>query len=131
MVLIVQEQIDFEENDVAIPYGTGFFIKNSLATDVTVTVIGEVMQGLGTVTYGTGLNPRGPLVPQAGGLTAVHNWTQVGDKVYTWGPGWSLLNEYLGGLDGWENGEPSVGVGGAVMVSSATGGTWTRNFTVP
>lgn len=130
-------QPDGWESDVAIPYGTGFFIKNPLATDVTVTVVGEVMQGVQTVTYGTGLNPRGPLTPQAGGLTTVHNWTQVGDRVYVWNPNngnpgsWALINEYLGDPDGWENGEPTVPVGGAVMVSSATGGTWTRTFSVP
>jgi hypothetical protein len=119
------------ETDAPIPYGTGIMLKNTAATPITVTFVGDVMEGSLTNSYGGGYSPRGPLVPQAGGLTTVHNFTQAGDKVYTWNPGWPVPNEYLGGTDGWENGEPVVAVGDAVMISSTAGGSWIRNFTVP
>ncbi len=119
------------ETDYPVPYGTGIMLKNTAATPITVTVVGEVMQGSLTNSWGAGYSPRGSLVPQAGGITTVLGFSQPGEKVYTWGPGWSTPNEYLGGTDGWENGEPNLAVGDAVMVSSTAGGKWTRNFTVP
>jgi hypothetical protein len=119
------------ETDHAVPYGSAVFLKNTAATPITVTVVGEVAQGSLTNSYPAGYTPKGPLVPQAGGLTTVHKFSQVGDKVYSWGPGWSAPNEYLGGTDGWENGEPNVEVGAGFMISSPAGGNWVNDFTVP
>jgi hypothetical protein len=118
------------ETDYPFPYGNAIFLKNTSGAEITVTVVGEVPQGSVTNTYPAGYYPKGPRIPQAGGITTVHNFNKVGDKVYTWGPSWSTPNEYLGGTDGWENGEPNIAVGGAVMISSPTGGSWVRNFTV-
>jgi hypothetical protein len=119
------------EQDYPLPYGTGVMLKNTAASPITITFVGEVMEGNKTNSWGTGYSPRGPFVPQAGGITTVHNFSQVGDKVLTFNGGWSPPNEYFGGTDGWESGEPILAVGDAVMVSSLTGGQWVRNFTVP
>lgn len=118
------------ETDYALPYGTGVMLKNTAASDVTVTVVGEVMQGSLTNTWNAGFSPRGALVPQAGGISTVHNFTQVGDKVLVFNAGWSPQNEYFGVVDGWELGEPNLAVGQAVMVNSLSGGSWVRDFTV-
>jgi hypothetical protein len=121
------------ETDYPVPYGTGVLLKNTGASPITATFVGDVMEGSLTNAFPAGYAPRGPLVPQAGGITTVHGFDKVGTIAYTWTPGtgWSGSNEYLGGTDGWENGEPTVDVGGAVMLRSTTGGDWVRNFTVP
>jgi hypothetical protein len=123
------------ESDYDVPFGTGVMLKNTAGADVAVTFIGEVMQGTTSNFWSTGYAPRGSLVPQAGAISTVLGFTQVGDKAYTWrhgaDVGWSGSNEYLGGTDGWENGEPVLEVGEGVMLSSLTGGSWVRNFTVP
>jgi len=119
------------ETDYNLPYGTGVMLKNTAATPITITFVGDVMEGTNSTSWAAGFAPRGPFVPQAGGITTVHNLAVVGDSVYTYNNGWSPSNEYFGGTDGWENGEPNLAVGEAVMIKSVAGGTWTRDFTVP
>jgi hypothetical protein len=123
------------ETDYAVPYGTALILKNTAATPVTATFVGEVMQGTLTTSWTTGASLRGPLVPQAGGLVAVHQFPVVadaGDSVRVFNGGWSPPNEYLNAVDGWENGEPNLAVGEGIYINKISGGTttWTRIFNV-
>jgi hypothetical protein len=126
--------VDGWEADAAIPYGAGLFLKNVTATDMTVTVVGEVMQGANVNTWTTLMNPRGSQVPQAGLITTDLGYDTVGALIYSWNnpnPSWNGPNELLGvGPVEWELGERTLAVGEAVMTKSAGAKQWNRNFTV-
>ncbi len=121
------------ESDGSIPYGAGFFLKNPTDSSMTVTVVGEVMQGDLVNTWSTLFNPRGSQVPQAGLITTDLGYNTVGAQIYSWNnpnPSWHGPNEYLGTGDGWELGERTLAVGEAVMTRSSGAKQWNRNFTV-
>ena len=121
------------ESDASIPYGAGFFIKNPTGADITVTVVGEVMQGNLVNTWTTLYNPRGSQVPQGGLITDDLKFNNVGDQIYSWNnplPSWNGPNELLGtGPTDWELGQRTLAVGEAVMVKGSTA-SWNRSFTV-
>lgn len=127
------------ETDYAVPYGTALILKNTAATPVTATFVGEVMQGTLTTSWNTGASLRGPLVPQGGttvatgGLVTVHQFpTVAGDAIRQFNGGWLPQNEYLGPVDGWEAGEPILAVGEGIYINKISAGTttWTRVFNV-
>jgi hypothetical protein len=116
--------------------GTGFFIQNLAATNITVTFSGEVPQGTNTIVYQPGFNcvasqfPLGGLVQTSLGLPAVNN-----DKVYQWlvgAQGYNILTRRTTGWSG-TGGEPTIGVGEGFFYfvgASNTGTNWTSSFTV-
>jgi hypothetical protein len=122
------------DTDASLPYGAGMFLKNGTANPMTVTVVGEVMQGSLVNTWSTLYNPRGSQVPQAGLITTDLGFNTVGAAIHSWNnptPGWSTLNELLGNPPpDWENGERTLAVGEAVMIKSAGAKQWNRIFTV-
>ncbi len=116
--------------DLAIPVGEGFFFNNS-GDEITVTFVGEVLQGADTnKTVPMGLSIHGSLVPQAGALGADLMFPGAdGDVVYTWnGTGWATAN-FLTALGGWTT-DPMLMIGDAVFVDKKAAGDWNRNFVI-
>lgn len=116
--------------DRAVPVGEGFFFNNP-GDAVTVTFVGEVLQGADTnKMVPAGLSIQGSLVPQAGALGADLMFPAgTGDTAYTWnGSAWDSAS-FVTGL-GWLPADPMVGVGDAVFLDKSEGGMWNRDFMI-
>jgi len=121
----------WEDPAASIAYGRAVFFRNPGATAMTITVVGEVMQGVLNTTVPNGYSLLAPKVPQSGGLSTVHNFVPPdGDGVHTWNAGWSGRNERVS--PEWELGEPVIPIGGGFISHkiSPGSGTWTRTFNV-
>jgi len=95
------------------------------------TYVGEVLQGSLTNDLAAGYNLVGTKVPQAGGITSVHNLQPaLFDVTYLWNdPGQSYdPYNYLGA---WAPSEPSAVVAEGFFYYSGGANSWVRNFSVP
>jgi hypothetical protein len=117
--------------------GHGVFVKNPTAADVTVTFVGEVMQGTLTTPLVPGLQIVGSQVPQEGTASdlGLPNTTEEGlspgDQVYQFtGPG----GYYVSTFDDLENNYvpalKPLAVGEAIFVKLAKANSWNRTFSV-
>ena len=113
-----------------LPVGVGFFFNHVGSEAVTVTFVGEVLQGDDTnKTVPEGLSIQGSLVPQAGALTTDLQFPGAdGDVVYSWNGAWATAS-FSDLLGGWTE-EPSLTVGGSVFVDKSAESQWDRNFTI-
>jgi hypothetical protein len=115
--------------------GEGAFVFNPTDGDVTVTFVGEIVEGTKTNELPVGWSMKSSQVPQAGGLVSALGFPVAGgDAVFTYNttrtpPGYDIAN-YDEGLGDWDVGEPVIGVGQAFFLNKATAGTWSRNFSV-
>lgn len=114
-----------------LPVGVGFFFNNKGSEAVTVTFVGEVLQGDDTnKTVPEGLSIQGSLVPQAGALTTDLQFPGAdGDVVYSWINGAWVTASFASVVGGWSP-EPNLTVGGAVFVDKSAETQWDRNFTI-
>jgi hypothetical protein len=113
--------------------GEGVFVKKPASpATITVTFVGEVLQGELHNPVVVGFDIYSGMVPQEGGITAVHNYVPVNnDIVYKYtGTGYQSKT-WLQALNRWQPaGEPVLGVGEAVFIKSTTVKDWVRTFTV-
>lgn len=108
--------------------GEGAFIRNVTGSPLTLTFVGEVMQGSLTNPLPAGFSIRSSMVPQAGLVTTTLGLPAADfDELYTFSGGYS---GYL--YDGeWTPNEPNIAVGQAFWVRKVGGAAnWVRNFTV-
>lgn len=119
--------------------GDGVFVKNSSAADVTITFVGDVMQGTLTTPLKQGLSIVSSQVPQAGVITTdlgLPHTTEAGmspgDQLYQFNV---TTQKYdVSTFDDLENNflpaPKAVDVGDAVFLKLAKANTWTRTFSV-
>lgn len=120
---------------MSIAPGEGVFVKKPPAqSSITLTFVGEVMQGELHNPVSPGFDIYSPMVPQQGGLTSVHGYPQTaGDQAFLYNP---VLGAYttktVGGTGSWIGGEPVINVNQAIWIKNNTPSTkdWVRNFTV-
>ena len=114
-----------------LPVGVGFFFNHKGSEAVTVTFVGEVLQGDDTnKTVPAGLSIQGSLVPQAGALTTDLQFPGGnGDVVYSWVNGAWTTASFNALVGGWRP-EPNLAVGSSVFVDKAEEAQWERNFTI-
>lgn len=116
--------------------GAGFFLKNAATADMTVTFVGEVMQGTNlTINLPAGFSCIGSIVPVEGKIeTDLKMPAANGDVIYTYNVSTQAYNTattrrstgaWTGGT-----GEPTIKVAEAFFYKAAAAGTWVRNFTV-
>jgi hypothetical protein len=115
--------------------GEGAFIKNpSLTSPLTITFVGEVLQGSLTNPIPVGFSIRSSMVPQAGGVRSVLGLPVAdNDTVYRWtGSTYAISTweEPVPGQGDWSAGEPTVQVGEAFFVRKDAPAQWIRSFTV-
>jgi hypothetical protein len=123
--------------------GQGLFAKNPSNTDVTITFVGEVMQGHLVTPLVAGLQIVSSQVPQAGtpkdlGLpSTVAGGLSNGDQIYKFitDPTSPLYQKYDSSTfddleDGFLPPPKPLAVGEAVFLKLAKATTWTRDFTV-
>jgi hypothetical protein len=116
--------------------GSGFFIKNGAATDITITFVGEVMQGTNlTVNVPAGFSCIGSMVPVEGKVeTDLKIPAANGDVCYTFNVatgqynGASTRRTAVGQWTGTP--EPTIKVAEAFFYKAVSAGNWVRNFTV-
>jgi len=117
--------------DVTFSPSQGFIVNNPSTDNVTVTFVGEVMQGANMVTpLVSGYNMVGSKVPQAGLITTDLNFTAgEGDQVLKWNPTAGTYDIYNYAFGSWDT-EPTLGVGESCFISPVNASSWTRSFTI-
>jgi hypothetical protein len=120
--------------------GSGVFVQNAGASAVTVTLVGQVIQGTNTVAIAPngGLTVVSSIAPISGGFQSVLGYTPtVGDTVIPWVAGttqnYGSAHKYLASGKWSGGGEYVPAVGEAVFLSTAPANNntgWTQIFTV-
>jgi hypothetical protein len=123
---------DLDASRVIAP-GNGVFFQNPTASPLTITFVGEVMQGTLSNPIPLGFSIKANQVPQAGAPDAFGYPGTNNDKIYR-------FNTSTGGYDtytfsplshAWNPALPSIPVGEAFYAFRATSaGTWNRTFSV-
>jgi len=119
---------------MALGPGDGCFVKKpTTASEINLTFVGEVLQGDLVNPVAAGVDIYSAMVPQAGGITTVHNYQpSVNDVIYRWN-GMSYDQKTRKGppINNWQPaGEPEVNVGEAIFIVSPAVKNWTRTFNV-
>jgi hypothetical protein len=120
------------ENQSLAP-GKGFFVKNNGAAALTVTFVGEVLQGKLTNHVGTGYQLLASMVPQAGQVDTVLGYPAVeGDQVYLWkGTAYAIFTaDSLNEPPLWGSPGPVLDVAEGFFSRKAAAVDWIRDFTV-
>ncbi len=117
--------------------GKGFFFYNPKTTNVTVTLVGEVMTGTNSVTLPPGYKLVSTIVPQQLSLSAANGFPQVLETLYlTFANNnyTTLINDGSQWLDNSTgnpvDAQPAVGQGFFIYNPGSTDMTWTRSFSV-
>jgi hypothetical protein len=124
----------FENNQL--PPGVGAFIKNNTANAITVTFVGEVLQGGLTNHIGANYQLIASMVPQAGQVDTVLGMPVVdGDQVFQWNNTTGAYATFtadsiLNSPPPWGATVPNIGVGEGFFSRKNTAVDWVRNFTV-
>jgi len=108
--------------------GEGAFFQANAA--FTNTFVGEVLQGNLTNSIPAGYSIRSSQVPQSADVIALglDPALQAFDNLYKWnGTGYTVYTKTFGG---WDPSTPVINVGEAVFLNTASGGKWTRTFSV-
>jgi hypothetical protein len=112
--------------------GEGVFVRNTSATDLVVTFVGEVPQGTLNNAYPAGLSIRSSQVPQAGTAAELGFVGKDGDQINQFDL--ATQSYKVSTFDGLENAWlPPLGqlaVGEAFFLRASAAGTWTRTFSV-
>jgi len=111
--------------------GEGGFVRNFGGTPMTLTFVGEVLQGNLTNNVPNGYSIRSSKVPQTGGVTSLLNYQPApGDKVYKYAGGYTVHTFDADDLV-WTPSEPVINVGESFFSLRFSGGTdWVRTFSV-
>ncbi len=122
----------WDDATVKLSVGSGGLIFNASPAPFTITFVGEVKQGSLSTAIEPGFQFVSSQVPQEGSLSALNFTPTSGDVVYQWGPnGFEASSFDLFGDKTWDPSEPTLKVGQSVLLNSATGVNWDRNFVVP
>lgn len=122
---------EWSNGGIQVGPGAGAFLRNPGATPLTVTFVGEVPQGTLTTTYPSGFTLLSSKVPQAGELQAVLGFSPAeGDIVYKWNVAQQKYDLFTFEFAEWSPSKPTLAVGEGFFIKAASGGTWTRNFSV-
>jgi hypothetical protein len=119
--------------NVSLAPGEGGFIKNPLATPITLTFVGEVLQGSLTNDLPAGYSVRSSKVPQSGLVsTTLGLPANPADVLYKYVPltGYSIFTFDEFDL-AWTPSQPTINVGEAFFSFKGAASSWVRNFTVP
>lgn len=111
--------------------GEGIMIRNPLGTPLSITFVGEVLQGNLSNPLPAGYAVRSSIVPQAGGITSVLGYpAEADDMVYKYAGGYTAYS--FDELDeAWTPSEPVIEVGEAFFSRKVNAASWDRVFSVP
>jgi hypothetical protein len=112
--------------------GEGAFVFNpSTTANLTVTFVGEVLQGAASnQQLPQGFSIKGSTVPSAGPITGMTFPAAEGDSIFEWNPTTDQYEPASFEFGEWSPRVPQIDVGEAVFVFKTAAATWTRNFSV-
>ncbi|HON06651.1 MAG TPA: hypothetical protein PLW02_00975 [Verrucomicrobiota bacterium] len=116
--------------------GEGAFIRNTTGTNLIITFVGEVLQGVLTNTLPTGYSIRSSMVPQTGQVDSILQMpSNSGDLIYKFNPTMGRYDTFSYeeddyGILGWQPQSPVINVGEAFFIRRLSAGEWIRNFIV-
>jgi hypothetical protein len=112
--------------NTVIPPGKGLFVQ--APADKTITFVGEVPSGPLDNSIPAGFSIEASQVPQQGKISTDLGYTaDENDQVFQWnGTKYTSATYQFGAWDT----EPTIGVGEAFFLNSATAKHWTRNFDI-
>jgi len=111
--------------------GEGAFVKNPRTTNITITFVGEVMQGNLTNALPAGYALVSSMVPQEGAAaTALGYPPAAQDTIYKWDLGTQTYVSYIYNFGKWTPGEPVVKVAEAFFAKKKAAANWVRVFNV-
>lgn len=120
--------------NAALTPGAGVFVQipATATTPITVTTVGQVIQGTNTVPLVAGLNLVSSIAPISGGIGSVLGYTPNKKDYYLpWNPvtqNYGTKQSYSG--TAWSGGEPTPAVGQAFFLDAAAATSWVQSFTV-
>jgi hypothetical protein len=115
--------------NAALAPGQGMFV--SVASPVTLTLVGQVVQGSTVRSLVAGLQILSSVPPISGGLqTALGYVPTGGDRVYVYNSTNQIYATKTFNGTKWIGGEPTPNVGDAFFLQSAGVTNWTQSFTV-
>jgi len=117
----------------AITPGNGVFFQNPTASPLTITFVGEVMQGNLSNPLPLGFSIKANQVPQAGAPDAFGYPGTNNDKIFRYNTTTGIYDTYTFSplSHAWNPALPSIPVGEAFYAFRATSaGSWTRTFNV-
>jgi hypothetical protein len=125
---------DTTDVNAALQPGGGVFVQipATAATPLTVTLVGQVLQGTNTLSLVAGLNMVSIIPPISGGIVSAMGYTPTKKEyVLLWDP----INQIYGTKTqftgtGWNNGEPTPAVGQAFFLNTVAATNWVQGFTV-
>jgi hypothetical protein len=110
--------------------GDGAFIKTPAGSDVTVTFVGEVMQGALSNPIPAGFSIKSSQVPQSGQLDTDLGFPAAeGDIIYLFDPAAGTYSIHAYEFGEWSI-APVPAVGEAFFVSKTAAASWTRTFDI-
>jgi hypothetical protein len=118
--------------DAVIEPGNGVFFQNAGSAAITITFVGEVMQGNLVNPLPAGFSIKANQVPQKISPSAVGFPGSPNDKVYRYVPATGIYNTFtLSPLNQqWNPPLPEFEVGEAFYVQRSAAGSWNRTFSV-
>jgi hypothetical protein len=119
-------------NGVSFNPGEALFI--TIPSPVTITTVGQVLQGTYTNTLSGGYTMAASVAPLSGTLDSTGNGglnyvPSTSDILYLWDPVNQVYDNYLHGRGGWSPSDPVISVGQGIFLSSPNT-TWVNTFTV-
>jgi len=121
--------------NAAVAPGAGVFVQipAGVATPITLTTVGQVIQGKNTLPLAAGLNLVSSIAPISGGIGTVLGYTPTAKDYYLpWNPvtqAYAAKQNYTG--TAWSGaGEPTPAVGQAFFLNAKGATNWVQNFTV-
>jgi len=110
--------------------GVGFFVQNTTGADLTLTFVGEVVQGTVSTQYPAGYSLLGSQIPQEGLVeTDLKLGAANGDVVFQLNSSQQYVQSTRRATS-WTPSEPTIGVGNGFFLNAKAAGTWTRTFNV-
>ena len=111
--------------------GEGGFVRNVTGTPLTITFVGEVLQGAQTNAVPAGYSIRSSKIPQTGLITTDLAFPAApNDLVYKYAGGYTTFQFDEFDL-AWAPSQPTINVGEAFFSFKGAGASWVRNFTIP
>jgi hypothetical protein len=117
--------------NISLAPGDGGFFRNVTGSAMTLTFVGEVMQGSFTNTVPAGFSIQASLFPKAENLTQMAFPPENGDIVYKYTPGTGYAGYQYDDIElAWLPSDPSFTVGEAFFVRKVSQSQWRRSFVV-
>lgn len=113
-------------------YGVFLDLPASPATNITITLVGNVLNGPYTNNISSGVSVLSGIIPVSGAIDTAEGYTpSKGDKVYTWNVAAQNYGSTIYSYNGTKflPSDPQLTPGTAVFVSAASNTVWGVNFT--